>query len=48
MRPIIEQSIPLTGMQKQASIMCGDFTKEDIGTGYDVIFSSISHENGVL
>lgn len=42
MRPIIEQSIQLTGMQKQASIMCGDFTKEEIGTGYDVIFSSNS------
>ena len=48
MRPIIGQSIPLTGMQKQAAIMCGYFSKEDIGTGYDVIFSSISRENGVL
>ncbi|UTC66840.1 MULTISPECIES: methyltransferase [unclassified Treponema] len=42
MRPIIEKSIELTGMQKQSSIMCGDFIKEEIGTGYDVIFSSNS------
>ena len=42
MRPIIEQSIQLTGMQERTSIMCGDFTKEEIGTGYDVIFSSNS------
>ena len=46
MRPIIEQSIPLTGMQKQAAIMCGYFAKEDIGTGYDVIFSSSAVKTG--
>ncbi|UTC66835.1 MULTISPECIES: class I SAM-dependent methyltransferase [unclassified Treponema] len=42
MRPVIEKSIELTGMQKQTSIMCGDFTKEEIGTDYDLIFSSNS------
>lgn len=42
MGDIIGSSIELTEMKERAKLITGDFTKDDIGSGYDVIFSSSS------
>ena len=37
MKGLIEETVSLAGMQERASVMTGDFTKDDIGGGYDLI-----------
>lgn len=37
MKRLIEETVSLAGMQERASVMTGDFTKDDIGGGYDLI-----------
>ena len=40
MQPLMEETVALYGMQEKLSVMVGDFTKDDIGTGYDLILCS--------
>lgn len=40
MKPLMEETISLYRMQDKLSIITGDFTKDDIGTGYDLILCS--------
>ena len=37
MKRLIEETVSLARMQERASVMTGDFTKDDIGGGYDLI-----------
>ena len=40
MQPLMEETVALYGMQDRLSVMAGDFTKDDIGGGYDLILCS--------
>lgn len=40
MKPLIEKTVSLYAMQDKLSVMSGDFTKDDIGSGYDLILCS--------
>ncbi|MCI7342939.1 MAG: methyltransferase domain-containing protein [Fusobacterium necrophorum] len=42
METMIHHSIDLSDMKERTKLITGDFTKDDIGSGYDVIFSSSS------
>lgn len=40
MRQLIEETVTLSGMEKRVSVKTGDFLKDDIGSGYDLILCS--------
>ena len=40
MRQLIEETVTLSGMEKRVSVETGDFLKDDIGSGYDLILCS--------
>ena len=40
MKSLMEETVALYGMQDKLSVMAGDFMKDDIGTGYDLILCS--------
>lgn len=40
MRQLIEETVTLSGMEKRFSVKTGDFLKDDIGSGYDLILCS--------
>ncbi len=40
MQPLMDESVALYSMQDKFSVLVGDFTKDDIGSGYDLILCS--------
>ena len=40
MQPLIEETVKLSNMQESVSVKTGDFIKDDIGSGYDLILCS--------
>ena len=40
MKPLMEETVTMHGMRDRLSVMAGDFTKDDIGAGYDLILCS--------
>ena len=40
MQPLIEETVKLSNMQESISVKSGDFIKDEIGSGYDLILCS--------
>lgn len=40
MQPLVEETVAMYGMQDKLSVIAGDFTKDDFGSGYDLILCS--------